>query len=655
MIRPLSNLLSELSSDHLKKRPALWRELILPGTLIIGLVCCIRLLGLLQVQEWMALDKLSRQCPLQPPDDKITLISIDEADYQALGEFPISNQILAQALSTLQQYQPRVIGLDIFKDLTPTDEKDTLQQQLLSMPNVVTTEVAFSADSAMNILPPVGLPPQQVGFADIMTDSDGKIRRASLAASASDNSIKYSFPIQLTRQYLKTEGFAFHPGDTATDPIGFGSVVLSKFYPNSGGYIRADATGNQILMNFCMLQRTYETLTLRDLLAGRVNAERLRDRLVIIGNMASSTKDSFITDAIRSTLYSQRIGGSPSSTKLIYGAELHAHTVKQILSSSIDRPCTLKTWPDPIEYLWIASWGLLGIALSVLLMSPWKSILSLSVMTLCLLGMGYQQLNNNLWIPIVPTALSLCGAGLITAFFDREMRFELAQKKIAVDRTYDEFHNGPFQRLAVILRKLGGTASALPSEQHQQLQDLNIEMRSIFERMRQETNEHCDHLYLIDNTVLDLQEPLPDLLYQVYDVTLKQELPGFADIKVYIYPNFSTLSSGRFSLMQKRNLCVFLQENLINIGKYGIGATRIDVICTEKKQRYRLQIIDNGTGFSADSVPMGKGTAQAIRLSKQLKGTFRRVSGEQEGAPAQGVLCELAWPKRRFVRRRSSC
>ncbi|MEO0536257.1 MAG: CHASE2 domain-containing protein [Cyanobacteria bacterium P01_A01_bin.123] len=631
----------------LKERLSDWRELILPGTLIIGLVCLVRLSGLLQTQEWMAWDAFSRQCPQQTQPPRIAIISVDEADYQATGGFPISDQVLAQTLTTLQQYQPRVIGLDIFRDLPVGAGQDRLHQVMQSMPNLVAVEVTLNQESSLNIAPPAGMPPDQVGFADLIGDGDGKLRRVILAARDWEGNLKYSLALQLARQYLQGEDISFSHGERSTDLIRFGQFTLPRFRPNSGGYIRADANGNQMLMHFCMLQKPYEIMSLRDLLAEEVEADQLRNRIVIIGNIANSVKDSFITSAVHTTLYTQRISGPPTPTQLIYGVEIHAHATKQILSSVLDRPCMLVTWPELWEYLWIISWGLIGMTISVVLQSPWKSVVSLAIATLCLLGIGYGALNANWWIPVVPTALALCGAGLVTAFFDRDMRFELEQRRITVERTYAAVHNGPLQHLAAILRSLGEQEIS-PKQMRQQLQALNAEMRSIFEHMmRQGTTARGDILYLADNTVLDLQHPLADLLYQVYDHTLAQPLSGFASVQTYIPPNFECVNQSYFSPDQKRDLCLFLQEALLNIGKHAIGATRIDVICIAEPHYYRLQIVDNGQGFTIIPEPIGQGTRQAVALAQRLSGQFQRRL-----YPPQGILCELTWPKSRRFRRR---
>ena len=526
-----------------------------------------------------------------------------------------------------------------------------LSSFIQSTPNLVVAERAFASDAGMNVAISVDLPDEQVGFIDLRVDTDGELRRSLLAARSPNNRLKYSLALQLVKQYLQAEDIPFEV-DTGIDlkanntgrsigPIRLGETELARLHRNSGAYVRANTQGYQSLIHFCELQKPFETVQLRDLLSGQVDVERLRDRIVLIGNITTSLKDSFITSAVRETLYSQRLASDSTDTKLIYGVEIQGLVAKQILSSALDRPCMLRTWTDPVEYLWILGWGLLGIALSVVLKSPWKSGLALTILTLCVVGMGRWLLIKDWWVPVVPTVLALCSAGLVTAFLDWDMRLELSQRKLAVERAYQAVHNGPLQRLATILR---GSSTFSPVQMQQQLQALNIEMRHTFEYMRQEANVSSQSLYFA-NVMLDLRQPLATLLYQMYDATLDQPLPGFSDVRSYIPPDFGCINQSRFSLEQKRGLCLFLQEALVNVGKYAVGATRIDVVCTEASQTYRLQVIDNAPSVrnQADvtAMPIGEGTRQAVAIAQRLGGEFRRSPNSP-----QGTICELLWPKR---------
>ena len=587
----------------------------------------------------MALDTFSRSCPPINPPERLTIVSVDEADYKRLGEFPLSDSALLQTLKALQRYEPRVIGINLLNRFSgETAQSQALLDFVRSTSNVVVAERAFS--SAMNVTVPSEVPVERVGFIDSKADSDGELRRTLLAVDNWEGKPKYSLAVQVVRQYLKAEesSFEVEPGDELK--IRLGQTKLFRLHPNSGGYVRADTSGYQSLIHFCALQRPFETVTLSDLLAGQADAERLRDRIVLIGNVTTSLKDSFITSAVRETLYSRQLAGTSTDAKLIYGVEIHGLVAKQLLSSALGRPCLLRTLIDPVEYLWIIGWGLLGIAISVVLKSAWKSGLVLIALMLVCAGLGYQLLIKDWWVPVVPAVLSLCSAGLVTAFLDWDMRFELAQRKLTVERAYQAVHNGPLQRLATILR----SSDTLSRQQmHQQLQLLNVEMRNTFEHMRQEASAG-DHSLYFSTVMLDLRQPLPVLLYQVYDATLDQDLPGFSDVRSIIPPDFDCMSQRRFSLEQKRGLCLFLQEALVNIGKYAIGATRIDIICLKEADRYRLQVVDNAPGVTAKTdvaaMPSGEGTRQAIALARLLDGSFRRVPNDPKG-----TVCELTWPR----------
>ena len=630
-----------------------WRGLIFPGLLMILSVCLLRLSGWLQMQEWMALDSFSRSCPTFSPPEIITLISVDETDYSSVGEFPLSDAVLLQALESLQEYEPRVIGLNLLRSFTANADENSASAELFkfvqSTPNLVVAERAFASAPTMNTTLPSDLPAERVGFVDSIVDSDGGLRRSLLAARSPDSKLKYSLALQLVKQYLQAEGIPFEV-ETGIDlnaddsrsigPIRLGGAELTRLHPNSGGYVRANTEGYQSLIHFCALQKPFETVRLRDLLSGKADKERLHDRIALIGNITTSLKDSFITSSVRETLYSQQLASDSTDTNLIYGVEIQGLVAKQILNSAMERPCMLNSWTDPVEYLWIVSWGLLGIAISIGLKSPWKSGLALTILTLLLMIGGRWLIIEDWWIPVVPTVLALCSAGLVTAFLDWDMRFELAQRKLTVERTYQAVHNGPLQRLATILR---GSSTFSSEQMQQQLQALNTEMRNTFEYMRQEANAGSHSLYFA-NVMLDLRQPLAMLLYQVYDATLDQPLPGFSSVRSYIPPDFECLNQSRFSLEEKRGLCLFLQEALVNVGKYAAGATRIDVVCTAAAQQYRLQVIDNAPGVmrgaNIATMPTGEGTRQAVALAQSLGGEFRRLPNS-----SQGTICELLWPQ----------
>ena len=78
----------------------------------------------------------------------------------------------------------------------------------------------------------------------------------------------------------------------------FGSTELSRFLPNSGGYVRTDDFGVQILLNYRSGRERFHSLSFKDINdieTGKGNPNVLRDtfggRIVLIGVTAPSIKD----------------------------------------------------------------------------------------------------------------------------------------------------------------------------------------------------------------------------------------------------------------------------------------------------------------------------------------------------------------------------
>jgi signal transduction histidine kinase len=221
-------------------------------------------------------------------------------------------------------------------------------------------------------------------------------------------------------------------------------------------------------------------------------------------------------------------------------------------------------------------------------------------------------------------------AGLTTSFFDRDFRLLLEQRSLTLKRTYDAVHNGPLQTLAAILRNLD---EEMPTREklQAQLRALNQELREVYELMNQA---------LLSSDHPTTKHSIQERLYEVYENTLERDLPGFATIKTFIPPDFTSLKDCLLTVDQKQGLCVFLQEALCNVGKHAINATYLDVICSFDNNYYCLQIIDNGAVNlkPASQSRTGRGTDQAKELARSLRGKFQRRSHHPNG-----MICELTW------------
>jgi CHASE2 domain-containing sensor protein/two-component sensor histidine kinase len=610
----------------LRQQAKIWRSAALPGLAVVACVTIARLTGSLQVLEWMAFDCLLRSRPVESADSQIVIVGINESDIKKVGKYPIPDRELAKLLQTLQSYQPRAIGLDIFRDVSAGASRAELANVLKNSSNLIGIEAALNPDNTQDVKPPPELPLERIGIADVTIDPDGKLRR-SLLASKVDGKTRYSVPLLLAAMYLRAEGIEFQHGDRASNPIEFGSVVLPRFRSNTGGYTKAKAGGNQILLNFRASPQPFKIVSLTDILSGKVRSSQIRDRIVLIGMTATSVNDTFMTSATKGTSISNVLNDT-EQYQLLYGVEYLAHATSQIINAVLNGRPLIHTWSEGWEYVWILGWGSFGIALGLMLQSPWKTLLSLAASSICLISLCYGAIVLSWWIPLVPALMTLWATGLTTAFFDRDSRILLEQRSLTLKRTYDAVHNGPLQTLAAILRSLDDSHSVTPLRS--QLESLNRELRSVYESMKQE---------LLSDENRYIQTPLPELLYQIYEDTLRRDLPGFSSIKIYISPNFDLLKDCSLTPDQKQGLCIFLEEALCNVGKHAIAASRLDVVCTHERDEWSLQIFDNGVSDLHSSNPhIGRGTDQARELARSLTGKFERRSRSP-----QGVVCELTW------------
>jgi len=611
------------------------------GIVMIGLVVLVRLAGLLQSLEWTALDRSLGWRPCEAFERRILIVGITEEDIRRAGSYPIPDRELAALLGKLQEYQPRVIGLDIYRDLPVEPGHTELIEAFRDIKNLLAVERALPDRSGSTVTPPPELPRDRICLADLNLDSDGRLRRILLGTSTSKG-YKFSLSLCLASDYLYQDKILLKNG--IRDPVAmrFGSVELNRSLPNSGGYVRAKVDENEMLLNFRSGRKPFRRVSLTQIKMGRVDPNWIRDRIIIIGMTAPSVKDVVNTSAIA--------GVNPGLT---YGVEIHAHATSQIISAVLDRRPLLNVWSDEWEYLWIINWGLLGIGFGRLISSPLKLLLAIAIASTALASVSYASIILGWWLPLVPALLALVlnGFGFTTFYrYDQYLKSQIEQgqliireRQLIIDRTFDAIHNGPLQTLSQMLKD-SQTQEPLLNPFLAKLKHLDCELREVYEAVRKEALTQSNSLHLGSSTEIDLSDPMDKVLYKVYSNAIARDLPCFQTLEIKVY-KFDDLKNCSLSIDQRRGLCRFLEEALCNVGKHATGATRLSVIGTQEKGWYTLRITDNGAGLHAQTRDetdkrLRIGTQQAEKLARQLGGRFRRVP-----CSPRGTLCELKWPK----------
>lgn len=351
----------------IKDEITIWRRAAIPGIVLILIIIIARLSGSLQFLEWMLLDSFLRIRPSEPVDEKVVIVAIDEDDIQKIGRYPIPDEEIAELIKTIKSYKPRIIGLDIFKNVPVEPGSQELLKVFKENKDIIAIEKVLKPDK---IAPPPNLPKEQVGFVDIIPDWDGKYRRYLLWTPNPDNleEEKFSLSLRLATAYLSAENITLEESFGDGDAIRFGSTKLPIFASNTGGYVDTDDGGIQTLINFRNGEKRFLFVSLHDIKHNKIRENVLRDKIVIIGMTAASTSDFFNTSAI-------------SGLKLkgkIYGVEYHAHATSQIINAVLNGRSLLTSWSDIWEYLWIITWGFIPIIIGRLTQSVWKNLLAVS-------------------------------------------------------------------------------------------------------------------------------------------------------------------------------------------------------------------------------------------------------------------------------------
>ncbi len=391
--------------------------------LIISILVFLSIIGLrntgsLEPLELAAYDWYIRLRPeTSGPNSRIVLIAITELDIHNLGRWPLTDATLAETLTILTQYQPRSIGVDLYRDIiVPPGRKDL--DAVLTKNNRIITTMKFGNDMEFGIPPPPVLKnTNQVGFSDIIVDPGGIVRRGLLFLDDGET-MAYSFALRLALTYLQDEGITPQPDEFTPQHIRLGRTTIRPFEPNDGSYIKADARGYQFLLDFKDTHGSFPSFSLTDLLSGKINPEDIKDKIVLIGVTAKGVKDIFYTPYSRGLRNNQQVSG----------IALHAHIINQLIRSSLVGNSYVATMSEWFEMVWILALSVIGGAIGLRVRSSWRfSLLAVSI--LLVLGFTvYYAFLSGWWIPLVPPALAwLLSAAIATSYMSNR---EKEQRKL---------------------------------------------------------------------------------------------------------------------------------------------------------------------------------------------------------------------------------
>ncbi len=496
-----------------------WRQnrVCLTATGVAAAVIGLRLSGALQLFELAAIDQGFRWRAIRPNPDRIVIVAVTEKDIERLKGWPVEDATLAKLLNQIKAAQPRVIGMDIYRNVSRDPGSADLQQVFQTTPNLIGIEYRSTRDRSHKIMP---VPPplelaqrRQVGFNNVIRDVDQRLRRSLLYWTDENNQYHESFALKIALKYLEPDQI-----DTAEAPgyqpraMRFGKAIMPSLRQYDSVYVRTDVGGYQILADYQGPSNHFKTVSVTDVLDQRVSPAFFHDRIVLIGSMAESLKDYMTTP------YSNLLQDSP---EVMHGVEVQANFISQLLAGATAGQGIFQSLPEPLE--WLIIWGCAywGTYVSWRLRSPEQSILVISITCLGLTSFVYASFVSYWIVPIVSPLMALLIAAIVVTSYIAHAEEELNRSKeflhrvinsipdpifvkdrdhrwIVLNQAYADFVGRPIDEL------LGNSAAmVLPPAKAEQLQDQE------------------NQIFQTDQTI-ELEEEFVNLKGQHYHVAIKR-------------------------------------------------------------------------------------------------------------------------------------
>jgi CHASE2 domain-containing sensor protein len=387
-----------------------WITPLFTSAAMTAIVVGVRFTGFLQPFELSALDKLMQLRPPEPIDPRILIVGITEEDLARDGGISISDKTVGEVIEKLQKYQPKVIGLDIFRDIPIREgaagklEHEKLLEILKKNNILAACNISkINISESPNFPAPPGILPKNLGFANFTFDRDQILRRQILQQNKSkDCPTELSLSWQLIRKYLDAKRIAT-PENLEKSPLKIDNLIINPLQAHTGGYQvfdLGDYRGYQILLNYRSSKQPdtpFAQVTAIDLLEEPIKSklpQLIKDRIVLIGYTAQSkTGDWHLTP------YS-----SAEPYRKMPGVIVHAHMVSQVTSGIEDGRPMLVAWSGWGDAVYILVYPLVGAMLFVYFKHPLVRFVTIASIPLVIFGVSFLVvLYCGIWLPLVPS------------------------------------------------------------------------------------------------------------------------------------------------------------------------------------------------------------------------------------------------------------
>jgi CHASE2 domain-containing sensor protein/signal transduction histidine kinase len=312
-----------------------------------------------------------------PASQRVLIVAIDNQSQTQIGRWPWSREIHARLIDRLGEAGAEAVGYDVlFPEKADPAADDALAAALRRNGQVVLAshiEVPGPDGAPALRVPPapvLAAAARATGHVTTRPDRDGVVRGIDLLSDE----------MGLRDRHMSEQVAALVQGDRA---------ALDGPRPERQAALYARARN---LIPFAGPSGTYSQLSFVDVLEGRVPAEMIKGRVVLVGATAAGMGDRFSTPM-------------SGTLETMAGVELHANYVDSLLSDRMIRPVPPVAW---LLFSLLPVWGLM---MSLLFLGPrinlWLGIvLGVGVFFVTLVALAFFRV----WLP---PAMALIAVGLI--------------------------------------------------------------------------------------------------------------------------------------------------------------------------------------------------------------------------------------------------